>query len=163
MYFIEGRFWSKVAVNLVSLFYWPTTHRAFVRGRTPLQRPRLPQTSRAKKDKHRCLYSSSTSIARLDCQHPETGIFKEAYTSSTYQTQLITDERRLKHQTCTHRTKFGIRRTNPHTFIKLQLTRVLARAEPLGSSLPTYSINTPAQPAVQSTRRTINGNILGFG
>ena len=110
-----------------------------------------------------CTDSSSTSIARLDCQHPETGIFKEAYTSSTYQTQLITDERRLKHQTCTHRTKFGIRRTNPHTFIKLQLTRVLARAEPLGSSLPTYSINTPAQPAVQSTRRTINGNILGFG
>ena len=61
MYFIEGRFWSKAAVNFVSLFYWPTTHRAFVRGRTPLQRPIVPQTGRAKQDKHRCLYSSSTS------------------------------------------------------------------------------------------------------
>ena len=38
IYFIEGRFWSKVAVYFVSLFHWPTTHRAFVRGRTPLQR-----------------------------------------------------------------------------------------------------------------------------
>ena len=39
MYFIEVRFLSKVAINFVSLFYWPTTHREFVRGRTPLQRP----------------------------------------------------------------------------------------------------------------------------
>ena len=66
MYLIEGRFWSKVAVNLVSLFYWPTTHRAFVRGRTPLQQPIVPQTGRAKQDKHRCLYSSSTSNERTE-------------------------------------------------------------------------------------------------
>ena len=46
MYFIEGRFWSKVAVYFVPLFHWPTTHRAFVRGRTPLQRPIVPQTNR---------------------------------------------------------------------------------------------------------------------
>ena len=55
MSFIEGKFWSKVAVNFVPLFYWPTMHRAFVRGRTPLQRPIVPQTGRAKQDKHRSL------------------------------------------------------------------------------------------------------------
>ena len=46
VYFIEGRFWSKVAVYFVSLFHWPTTHRAFVRGRTPLQCPIVPETNR---------------------------------------------------------------------------------------------------------------------
>ena len=66
MYFIEGRFGSKVAVIFVSLFYWPTTYRAFVRGRTPLQWPVVPQAGRAKHDKHRCLYSSSTSNERTE-------------------------------------------------------------------------------------------------
>ena len=111
----------------------------------------------------RVYYMRKTTICRLDCRHPETGIVKEAYTASTYQAQLMTDERTLKYQTFTHRTKIRIRRTTSHTLIKSQLTTILARAEPLGSSLPTYTINTPAQPAVQSTRRTINGYILGFG
>ena len=53
-------------MEILSLFYWPTTHRAFVRGRTPLQRPTVPQTGRAKQDKHRCLYSSSTSNERTE-------------------------------------------------------------------------------------------------
>ena len=45
MYFIERRFWSKVAVNFVSVLL-PTTHWAFVRGRTPLsqQGSIAPQT-----------------------------------------------------------------------------------------------------------------------
>ena len=37
---------QKLRYIFVSLFHWPTTHRAFVRGRTPLQRPIVPQTSR---------------------------------------------------------------------------------------------------------------------
>ena len=52
--------------EILSLFHWPTTHREFVRGRTPLQRPIVPQTGRAKQDKHRCLYSSSTSNERTE-------------------------------------------------------------------------------------------------
>ena len=39
MYVIEGRFWSEVAEHFVSQFDWPTTHQAFVGGKTPLQRP----------------------------------------------------------------------------------------------------------------------------
>ena len=35
----------------MSLFHWPTTHRAFVQGRTPLQGPIAPQTGH----KHRSL------------------------------------------------------------------------------------------------------------
>ena len=161
MYFIQGRFWSKVAVIFTSFLLAYNTPSICPRQNAAATAQIAPNRT-GKQDKHRCLCSSSTSIARLDRQHPEKGIVKEAYTSSTYQAQLITGERRLKHQTCTHRTKIGIRRTNPHTLIKLQLTRVLARAEPLGSSPPTYSINTPAQPEVQSTRRTINGYISGF-
>ena len=65
MYFIEGSFRSKVAINAVFLFYWPTTRRAFIRGRTPLQRPIVHRTGRAKQDKH-CLYNSSTSNERTE-------------------------------------------------------------------------------------------------
>ena len=66
MYFIEGRFWSKVAVNFGSLFYWPTTHQAFVRGRTPLQGRTVLQTGRDRQHEHRCLHSSSTSNERTE-------------------------------------------------------------------------------------------------
>ena len=52
--------------QISSVFYWPTTHRAFVRGRTALQGPIVPQTGRAKQDKHRCLHSNSTSNERTE-------------------------------------------------------------------------------------------------
>ena len=38
-------------LSCLSIF-WPTTHPSFVRSRTPLQRPIVPQTGRAKQNKH---------------------------------------------------------------------------------------------------------------
>ena len=59
MYFIEGRFWSKVAVNFVSVLLAYNAPSICPRQNASATASTAP--GRAKQDKHRYLYSSSTS------------------------------------------------------------------------------------------------------